>query len=232
MASVDLICLANSYKHSRRCIAGLRVDGGGWVRPVSERQGGELEYVEYRLLEGGEPGMLDVIRVGLSNPQPLPHQPENWRINTRVWELMERPATEGHAAVVADSLSLSPFLFGCSETSVPVAQFQERPATESLVIVQPGDIEWRTNNINKSRASFRLWNIHYDLPLTDPAYVGRVKRLGEGRHSSFELGIPEGRKVLFTISLSEPLDGICYKLVAAVVTVPTSWDPFFRRAVR
>jgi len=38
MPSVDLICLANSHKWNFRCVAGLRVDGGGWVRPVSDKE--------------------------------------------------------------------------------------------------------------------------------------------------------------------------------------------------
>ena len=42
MPSLDLICLANSSKLGSRCLAGLRVDGGGWVRPVSNQEYGEL----------------------------------------------------------------------------------------------------------------------------------------------------------------------------------------------
>ena len=61
MAVVDLICLANSYKNGCRCIAGLRVDRGGWVRPVSGRPEGELEPRHYLLDDGSEPGLLDVL---------------------------------------------------------------------------------------------------------------------------------------------------------------------------
>lgn len=85
MPSVDLICLANSYKLGHWCVAGLRVDGSGWIRPVSEREQGELAYRHYRLPDQSEPGVLDVIRVGLSKPGPLPHQPENWRIDGSRW---------------------------------------------------------------------------------------------------------------------------------------------------
>jgi len=232
MPSVDLICFANSYKLDHRCIAGLRVDGAGWIRPVTEREHGELEYRHYRLPDRSEPQMLDVIRVGLSNPQPLPHQPENWRIDGSGWELIERPAPEEYAPVVAGSLSRDPFLFGNTGRSVPEAQFQQHPARESLVLVQPSDIRWRTEfnsyeQRNKARVMFRLQSLYYDLPLTDPFYVGPLKRLEVGDHRSSELGVPQDRKILFTISLGEPLDRICYKLVAAVVVVPTLWEPFF-----
>jgi len=48
-----------------------------------------------------------------------------------------------------------------------------------------------------------------------------------GSHRSLELSIPENRRILFTISLSEPLEGVCYKLVAAVVVVPLAWHGLF-----
>jgi len=90
--ALDLICLANSYKLGHRCVAGLRTDGSAWIRLVTETEHGELQDRHYRLRDQSEPGVLDVIRVGLSNPHPLPHQPENWRIDGSTWELIERPA--------------------------------------------------------------------------------------------------------------------------------------------
>lgn len=74
---------------------------------------------------------------------------------------------------------------------------------------------------------FGLGHLYYDLPLTDPTYAGPLKRLDPGDHRSSELGISENRKILFTLSLSEPLGGVCYKLIAAVIVVPPNWDAFF-----
>jgi hypothetical protein len=48
-----------------------------------------------------------------------------------------------------------------------------------------------------------------------------------GSHQSLDLGIPENRRILFTVSLSEPLDGLCYELVAAVIVVPLGWRSLF-----
>jgi hypothetical protein len=87
------------------------------------------------------------------------------------------------------------------------------PRSDSLV--PPSDIRWL--NRNKARVEFRLESVYYALPLTDPAYVGPLKRLEEGDYPSSALGIPEDGKILFTISLGEPFEGFCYKLVAAVV---------------
>ena len=229
MPSVDLICLANSYKLNFRCVAGLRADGGGWVRPVSEKEHGELEYSQYRLPDHSEPQLLDVIRVGLAHPQPLPHQPENWMMDQSPWSLVERPAAVERARVVAAAVFRGPLLFGNAGRWVPYAQFQKRPARESLVLVKPAGIRWRTqfNTYmlrNMPRVLFRLGEIPYDLPLTDPAYAGPLQRRDEGEYRSSDLGIPEDGTVLFTISLGEPLDGICYKLVAAVIVIPHEWS--------
>jgi hypothetical protein len=169
--------------------------------------------------------VLDVIRVGLSNPHPLPHQPENWRVDGSAWELIERPAGRERARIVVGCVSENSLLFGNSGKSVPHARFGQLPAKESLVLVEPSDIEWRS--LEKARVMFRLQEFHYDLPLTDPAYVGPLKRLAKGSHGSADLGIAENRKILFTISLGEPFDGVCYKLIAAVIVIPLGWHGLF-----
>lgn len=229
MASFDLICLANSYKLNYRCVAGLRVDGGGWVRPVSDKEHGELQYSQYRLPDHSEPHLLDLIRVGLAAHRPQPHQPENWLMDDSQWTLLERPASPHHARIVAGALHRDPVLFGNTGRSVPYGQLRRRPASESLALVQPEEIRWRTefNTYllrNVPRVLFRLGDIPYDLPVTDPAYAGPLQRRDEGEYSSEELGIPENCTILFTISLGEPLEGICYKLVAAIVAVPPQWN--------
>jgi len=225
---VDLICLANSYKWNNRCVAGLRVDGGGWVRPVSDKEHGELQYSQYRLPDHSEPHLFDVIRVGLSHRRPLPHQPENWLMDHSEWILLERPASADHARVAAAALFRGALLFGNAGRSVPHAQFRGRPARESLALVKPAGIRWRTefNTYelrNMPRVLFHLGDVSYDLPLTDPAYAGPLQRRDEGEYRSSDLGIPEDSTILFTISLGDPLDGICYKLVAAVLIVPPLW---------
>lgn len=228
MPSVDLICLANSYKWSRRCLAGLRVDGGGWVRPVSDQEHGELQYSHYRLPDHSEPHLFDVIRVGLSRGRALPHQPENWLMDNSPWQLLERPASANHAQVVAGAVCHGPQLFGNTSRSVPYAQLRSRPARESLVLIEPTNVRWHTEFDkyqlrNMPRVHFQLGGVPYDLPLTDPAYAGPLQRRDEGDYRSADLGIPENGAILFTISLGEPLDGFCYKLVAAVVIVPREW---------
>ena len=232
MPAIDFICLANSYKEKRRCVAGLRTDGSGWVRPVSDRVHGELEYNQYRYPDKSEPRVLDVIHAGVSIPRPLAHQPENWLIDETPWRPVERPASAERAPVLAAAISHDPLLFGSPGGAVPMEYLASHPAASSLALVRPAGIRWHNlppmpDGKKRPRAAFRLGNAHYDLPLTDPAYAKTLNMLGPGDHPARDLWIPEDRKQLFTISLSEPFDGICYKLVAAVVVIPAAWDAVF-----
>ena len=58
--TVDLLCLANSRKDGGRCIAGVRLDDGGWLRPVGSGAHGALVPRDYLLPVGGEPRVLDI----------------------------------------------------------------------------------------------------------------------------------------------------------------------------
>lgn len=161
------------------------------MRPVSAREHGELAYPQYRLPDHSAPRLLDVVRVGLSEARALPYQPENWGIDGTPWVLIERPAAAERARVAAAAVSQGPLLLGSPGRSVPVTQFRNHAAPESLAIVKPANLQWRTtfNNYllrNVPRVIFDLEDVSYNLPLTDPAQAGplaaaRGRRLYFGR---------------------------------------------------
>jgi len=232
MPLVDFICLANSYKQMRRCVAGLRADGSGWVRPVSSRAHGELDPHQYCYPDKSEPRVLDVIRAGVSGRRPLPHQPENWLIDDTMWRPVERPASVKYASVLAAAIARDPRLLGSPGGKVPAEYFENHPPAHSLALIQPDAIRWHNlppiaKGRPRPRVGFRLGNARYDLPLTDPAYTRTLNMLGVGDHPAADVWIPADRKVLFTISFSEPYEGNCYKLVAAVIVVPEAWEALF-----
>ncbi|MDA1128420.1 MAG: hypothetical protein O2913_06960, partial [Chloroflexi bacterium] len=73
---VEFVCLANSRLQNGRSIAGLRTDGGGWVRIVGKN--GPLGRSIYTMEGGKEVGLLDVVRAQTTGPQPVNNQPENY----------------------------------------------------------------------------------------------------------------------------------------------------------
>lgn len=234
MPDVDIVCLANSYKYGGRCIAGLRTDGGGWIRPVSTAVHGEFQNEQLLQLAGFDARILDVIRVGISTPQRMPYQPENWSIEERRWRLVERPAADSMAHVVAAAVWPDSSLLGGTERHISEAVLRRSPAAHSLALVKPEEIHFQRvfdehEMRLKDRVIFRLGKVAYDLPLTDPVYLAVLSKLREGDHTPAEIGIPADRKILLTISLGEPYHGICYKLVATIVVVPRNWEPHFEK---
>ena len=87
MPAVEMLCLANSWKHGGRCVAGI-LDDGSWIRPVSAAGDGGLEASVCRLDSGRAVDALDVVEIALAEPSPLPHQPENWTVADETWKLV------------------------------------------------------------------------------------------------------------------------------------------------
>ena len=220
MPTWEVICLANSWKHGGRCVAGLRIDGGGWVRPVSREPDGVLQLWHYTLVSGGEAALGDVLQMRLTQPHPDPHHPENWLMDYGLWTLVARPLPSSAREVLEQSLTSGPNLLGDCEDRIAYDALKKCPAAASLALVRPEGLQWQvrqspSSGKRQTRAVFRLTGVWYNLALTDPAWLKTL--------ASHPLGsYPEdNRDTLLTISLSEPFarDGFCYKLVAAVIPI-------------
>jgi len=124
---VDIICLANSRKHGGRCVAGLRVDGSGWLRPVGTLPDGTLFATDYVLADGTHAAPMDVIRVGVRAPRPAPHQPENWVIDGTTWKLVARPMGCELISILQAAMVRGPGLLGGFSDRVPWSDFNSRP---------------------------------------------------------------------------------------------------------
>jgi hypothetical protein len=230
MPEFEILCLANSRKRQGRCVAGIRMDGQGWVRPTGWNAEGTLYPNNYRLPDGSEAGLLDVLRIRCVKACPEPHHPENWLIAQRAWELSARPAPPEALERLRASLAPGPELLGSSDDRIPYAAFQKIPAQASLAVVQPDDIRWvlKTNarGERRTRVAFRLRGVTYHLALTDVAWEQRLRDLLPGSHRREAAGLTPDETVFLTISLSEPFqpeptaEASCYKLVAAVIVLP------------
>jgi putative nucleic acid modification protein with dual OB domain len=221
MKILDFVCLANSQKHNGRCIAGITA-AGEWVRPVSPDPDGTLYPQQYTLTDGSEPSVLDVIRLE-ATPRPEPHQPENWRISGARWRRLGRLSEQQGRQSLHKRATPGPHVLGSLLGSVSYDYLIEHPMQASLCLVEPGEILWhvRTNyrGNRQIRAIFSLTGAQHNLPVTDPIWTDRHRNLGFGSHQSHELGIAAGRSTFLTVSLAEPFNGYCYKLIAAVIVL-------------
>lgn len=221
MPDFEIICLANSRKRSGRCIAGLRIDGNGWLRPVTSD--GPLNRRHYVLDNNTETSVLDILNINLTEPVPKIYQPENWLIGDQPWHLVARPAPQRYIHLIKQFLENGSELFGNADDRVPLKIITERPLSASLVLISPKDLRWHvTTSITGNRqirARFNLSAAHYSLVVTDPQWEHRLIPLNEGVYSSEQVGIEENDEILLTISLGGPLHAECFKLVAAVIVL-------------
>lgn len=241
MPTFEIICLAKSIKYGGTCIAGMKTDGSGWLRPVSNKKDGTLYPEHYTLDDGSEPQIFDIIRIPCVKPEPRYHQPENWLIkHNQLWENLGNPTLNQARQLLNPEIkkqSSSGELLGSLDEKISYEDLNKLTAQSSLALIKPNQIQWqikRTNNYQndkKFRTLFWLGENLYDLPITDPIWRDKLKYCEEGIYSCEEIieelkleGF-EPDKFTLTISLGEPFKPsgqekeFCYKLVAAVINV-------------
>lgn len=220
---IEFLCLANSEKHRGRCVAGVRLDTGGWIRPVQTRDGGAIHQSQYTTESGEEVQPLDSVRLHLRRPSPKYHQPENWVISKDTsWELLETELQKPQSIALNAALQRSGEIFRTTENRIAKAELRETFSTQSLTLIQPQDIEFYVNKrdkrSNQPRIRFNFDGHDYDFPITDPNWRNQVSGEQPGVLPTAD-DINGGQSLLLTISLGEAYEGWCYKIVAALLTV-------------
>jgi len=167
---------------------------------------------------------LHLVSISLTEPKPAKHQPENWLFEKTPWKLIERPASSDVLKIVRNMLSADPFLFQDTNDRISCKELDRKPASSSLAIIHPKKLEFRITSsfsgTKQLRARFDLGNGMFDLVVTDPIWKERLRNKNNGTYSLSDVGIDIGIPIYLTISLGEPLDGYCYKLVAAILQIP------------
>jgi hypothetical protein len=217
-----LLCLANSKKYSGRCVAGREFIGGqpgDWVRPVSSREGQEINFVESMLNTGGYAQLLDVIEIHFLEPRAKDYQTENHLIDPTVrWRHVGRTAREELDTSI-DQVRGELWFNGSSSRGgvndqVPIAI--ARNLRGSLLLIRPDRLSLYYANRQRGpqlRANFGYFGVLYDLAVTDPVLTDTPM----GR----QLAGSQFPGALVCLSLGEPFNGYCYKLVAAVIAPRT-----------
>lgn len=227
MITKRILCLANSKKHSGRCVAGREVTTAGagpWIRPVSARPGEEVSENERQYQNGADASVLDVIDVPLVRSVPRACQTENWlldpgfywsRVQQANWTMLlpfaEAPATlwvNGHST------------YHGQHDEIPLAVADALPG--SLLLIRVAGVELHAfapqeafgNPKRRVQAHFTHAGVGYALWVTDPVVEKEYLARPNGYHGLGECCL--------TISLSEPFQKsngqpYRYKLVAAII---------------
>lgn len=211
-----LICLANSIRHDGRCVAGIDVQTGEWVRPVPSGGGG-IPY-STTCVAGRPVGNLEVVRIPLTTTNPSTrYQRENRVMRDAPWTLI-RQATIDEVMQYCDGAA--PILHTDSDRVAP-DDLDRLPARRwtSLQLVHAEHVAFHRDHFSPKR-----WRAHfadsagspYSLKVTDPIFTARLDR-----------NESVGEEYLLTVSLTEPwaFDSnsapMCWKLVAAVIELDT-----------
>lgn len=216
-----IVVLANSRKRSGRCVAGKLIDSmeHPWIRPVSIRPDQEISRNELTLNDGTEPRPLDILDIPFQCHQPKNHQKENWLLAPRPrWNrvarvpwaelpsLLDNPGrlwtTGAHTHQGwHDRVSLSQSqILDCSLYFVHIEHLRLRVFT-------PGADYGKTER--RVQGKFRYNDVYYRMWVTDPRIETAYSRKPDGEYNVHDC--------FLTVSLSEPLLGFCYKLVAGVI---------------
>jgi serine/threonine protein kinase len=101
----QIICLENSWKETERCISGIDIKTGKWVRPVCDDLYPEDGRVsrEIRLIQGREPELLDILEIPLANTgKDFGFQSENISISSGKWKLLGKASPNDLLAYYKD----------------------------------------------------------------------------------------------------------------------------------
>ncbi len=214
-----IVCLANSYKHEHRCVAGISLRSKRWVRLVGNEVPGCLTVREASYQSGEQVKLLDVFEVQLGETRGTMSHPEDVQVG------MATPFPIRKFDLVSDYKFLASFVGKSGDVlqghrdRITASWVEKTQLAKSLELVHPEDLWWwiRNDGKRKNRALFRSSRTRFDLAVTDPAWLEQLAHLEPGiyPHSSFFRG--EAPKTYLTISLSEPFERFHYKLVAGVV---------------
>ena len=216
------VCLAHSRKLKGFCIAGIElIDGlpAGWIRPVSDRESEEVNQQEQEYKDGALPGLLDIIDISLLGPKPHDFQRENWLFDPHFYwqmagtypkkDLKRLSATPEHIWVNGSNTQE-----GLND-KVPLWRAKELDSSLMLIHVDALSMHVDTfgQEYNKPRrriqGNFTSAGVQYRMWVTDTAIERTYLPKADGFYAL--------RGCYLTISLCEPFNGACYKLIAAVI---------------
>lgn len=221
-----ILCLANSYKHDHRCVAGISLATKEWVRLVGRQVPGCLTVREASYTDGKQAALLDVFEAELAERCGSSAHPEDVYVTERPWRRVQRFDGTAAASFLAEFVSKESVVLQGYSDRVPADRFEKTPAKCSLGLTHPDDLWWwirEENGKRRNRALFRLGHlgrVRYDLAVTDPAWLKLMNQLPAGIYPHALLSGGKPAKTFLTISLSEPFEGFHYKLVAGVVCLP------------
>lgn len=222
MPKIDFLCLASSRRSSGRCVAGIDLATGAWVRPVPVH-GGEFTQSACQTTLGRtvEPG--DVVRLKLDQAAPLLHQPENWIIGGTVpWKALPYLTAAEWRSWMRKTVISVPDLFGSAGDRISMTDLKANPPGYSLAVVEPSDLTFLvTTSMSGNpqvRARFTVSGQYYDLVLTDLLWEAHIESKDLAYLTAADTDLATATHVFLCLSLAGGYQGSHFKLVAGILS--------------
>lgn len=214
-----IVILANSMQPGGRCLAGIDLDTGKWIRPIHETRHAIPEaecIVSGKMLSVG-----DILECKLAQPADIVEfQCENQVVSDWNWKIVGQVEMDKLEKFVEDT---SPILHSSDEpVNASILKDKDPSEWKSLQLVKPKNLTFRWNPKKYGRWLADFQDAHdnnYSLSVTDPVITPRLKR-NRGVISE---------ECLLTVSLPNPwkpdpnphnIPLACYRVIAAVIQLP------------
>ncbi len=218
MTMTSIVVLANSWKHQDWCLAGIDLDTGNWVRPVSALDDGRIPRTAMKL-GGYFPKLLDVLEIPLdSNGPDFGFECENRTIMPGLWYLRDKMAPVDIGRYVKQP----GYVLHNRKKYVTLRELRQKPFAKRMTLQLIRVNEFRVCDTLKEPANRHNWkgiivsgSRKLDVKITDPVYVERLNKGHKPSPSCF-----------LTMSLSMPHkpsdwnedeEPVCWKLIAGVI---------------
>jgi len=148
-----LICLANSYKNSNRCIAGIDLESGEWIRPFSPRDDGAIPLND-PLIFPKRIKLLDLVKISLNPEDKRGYEIENQGYDTAPWQIC------GQANVIAllqhrESELLYPQFDNCISFDYLQEQIRIYGKVRTLQLIESKSFHCYRNSSGKYRGKIK-----------------------------------------------------------------------------
>jgi Dual OB-containing domain len=205
--------LANSKRPDGRCLGGIDLTTGEWVRPVTKS--GDGIPTERCFINGKMLRVLDILELDLIRPRNAPeYQKENQFIRNWNWTVKRRLKLSAVSKYID---SAAPILHSVGDRVAP-ASLKALPVGKwvSLQLIKPKNLTFGRHYYDPNRwvANFQdSAGNSYSLKITDPDATLRLEKNEK-----------ISKKSLLTVSMTKPWTHdasekppLCYKVVASII---------------
>ena len=212
-----LVILAESAKYNNFCVAGVDIDTGEWIRPISEAA--EIEEAvpldDLKYPDGSRAELLDVVEIKFSDRTVNnPIQPENFFYNPKYfWQKVGRVTLQ--EVIDGRGFDLRDEIFFSNKRSILGVDVVKLPARESLLLLPVEDLFIAVEEAKDHKKFFADFKYRskkfFRFSVGDIAVREKFADNGAGKYF-----LKDAATVVFSLTNPFHYNAECYKMLAQI----------------